>query len=315
MKLIDKVRREIRRRNYSYSTEKHYCRWIIRFIRFHNLNHPENLEEKDIVKFLNHLALSQNVAASTQNQALCAIVFLYKDVLKSSIGDLDNLRRAKKPKHLPTVLSKNEVAVLLKHLDGIPHLVCSLLYGSGLRISEALRLRVQDVDFDYRQIIVRSGKGNKDRVTMLPEKLEEVLKHQIKKVKNLHQQDLAKGNGKTILPNALSRKYPDADKQLAWQYLFPARMMRRDPRSGVRHRYHISPKKIQRAVKKAAREADITKKVSPHTLRHSFATHLLGNGYDIRTVQDLLGHKNLKTTSVYLHVLNRGGHGVKSPLD
>lgn len=315
MKLIDKVRREIRRRNYSYSTEKHYCRWIIRFIRFHNLNHPENLEEKDIVKFLNHLALSQNVAASTQNQALCAIVFLYKDVLKSSIGDLDNLRRAKKPKHLPTVLSKNEVAVLLKHLDGIPHLVCSLLYGSGLRISEALRLRVQDVDFDYRQIIVRSGKGNKDRVTMLPEKLEEVLKHQIKKVKNLHQQDLAKGNGKTILPNALSRKYPDADALLAWQYLFPARMLRRDPRSGMRHRYHISPKKIQRAVKKAAREADITKKVSPHTLRHSFATHLLGNGYDIRTVQDLLGHKNLKTTSVYLHVLNRGGHGVKSPLD
>jgi len=312
MKLIDKVRREIRRRNYSYSTEKHYCRWIIRFIRFHNLNHPENLEEKDIVKFLNHLALSQNVAASTQNQALCAIVFLYKDVLKSSIGDLDNLRRAKKPKHLPTVLSKNEVAVLLKHLDGIPHLVCSLLYGSGLRISEALRLRVQDVDFDYRQIIVRSGKGNKDRVTMLPEKLEEVLKLQIQKVKNLHQQDLAKGHGKTILPNALSRKYPDADALLAWQYLFPARMLRRDPRSGVRHRYHISPKKIQRTVKKAAREADITKKVSPHTLRHSFATHLLGNGYDIRTVQDLLGHKNLKTTSVYLHVLNRGGHGVKS---
>jgi site-specific recombinase XerD len=190
MKLIDKVRREIRRRNYSYSTEKHYCRWIIRFIRFHNLNHPENLKEKDIVKFLNHLALSQNVAASTQNQALCAIVFLYKDVLKSPVGDLDNLRRAKKPKHLPTVLSKNEVVALLKHMDGIPHLVCSLLYGSGLRISEALRLRVQDVDFDYRQIIVRSGKGNKDRVTMLPEKLEEVLKHQIKKVKNLHQQDL-----------------------------------------------------------------------------------------------------------------------------
>ena len=315
MKLIGKVRREIRRRNYSYSTEKHYCSWIIRFIRFHNLNHPENLKEKDIVKFLNHLAVSQNVAASTQNQALCAIVFLYKEVLKSPVGDLDNLKRAKKPKHLPTVLSKNEVAALLKHMDGIPHVVCSLLYGSGLRITEALRLRVQDVDFDYRQIIVRGGKGNKERVTMLPEKLEEVLKHQIQKVKNLHQQDLAKGFGKTILPNALSRKYPDADAQLAWQYLFPARMLRRDPRSGVRHRYHISPKNIQRAVKKAAMEADITKKVSPHTLRHSFATHLLGNGYDIRTVQDLLGHKSLKTTSVYLHVLNRGGHGVKSPLD
>jgi len=277
MKLIDKVRREIRRRNYSYSTEKHYCRWIIRFIRFHQLNHPENLKEKDIVNFLNHLALSRNVAASTQNQALCAIVFLYKEVLKSPVGDLDNLKRAKKPKHLPTVMSKNEVAALLRHMDGVPHVVCSLLYGSGLRISEALRLRVQDIDFDYRQIIVRSGKGKKDRVTMLPEKLGGVLKHQIQKVKNLHQQDLAKGYGKTMLPNALSRKYPDAGTQLAWQYLFPARTLRKDPRSGVRHRYHISPKNIQRAVKKAAREANITKKVSPHTLRHSFATHPVRN--------------------------------------
>lgn len=315
MKLIDKVRREIQRRNYSYSTEKHYCRWIIRYIRFHQLNHPENLEEKDIVKFLNYLAVDQNVAASTQNQALCAIVFLYKEVLKSPVGDLDNLKRAKKPKHLPTVLSKNEVSELFQKLDGIPHVVCSLLYGSGLRISEALRLRVQDVDFDYRQILVRSGKGKKDRVTMLPEKLEEPLRNQIKKVKNLHQQDLAKGYGRTILPNALSKKYPNAATSLAWQYLFPSKSRREDPRTGIRHRYHLSPKKIQRAVKKAAAEANISKKVSPHTLRHSFATHLLGNGYDIRTVQDLLGHKNLKTTSIYLHVLNRGGHGVKSPLD
>jgi integron integrase len=212
-------------------------------------------------------------------------------------------------------LSNNEVASLLQRIEGIPHIVCSVLYGSGLRISEALRLRVQDFDFDYRQIIVRSGKGKKDRVTMLPEKLVEVLKHQIKKVENLHQQDLAKGYGKTILPNSLSRKYPDADTELAWQYLFPARMLRRDPRSGVLQRYHISPKNIQREIKKAAREVNITKKVSHHTIRHSFATHLLGNGYDIRTVQDLLGHKNLKTTSIYLHVLNRGGHGVKSPLD
>lgn len=315
MKLIDKVRREIRRRNYSYSTEKHYCRWIKRFVHFHKLNHPENLEEKDIVKFLNYLAVDQNVAASTQNQALCAIVFLYKDVLKSPVGDLDNLKRAKKSKHLPTVLSKNEVANLFRRFDGIPHLVCSLLYGSGLRISEALRLRVQDIDFDYMQVIVKSGKGKKDRVSMLPEKLKEPLKNQIKKVKNMHQQDLAKGYGRTILPNALSKKYPDAAKSFTWQYLFPSKFRREDPRSGIIHRYHLSPKKIQRAFKKAAGEADITKKASPHTLRHSFATHLLQNGYDIRTVQDLLGHKNLKTTSIYLHVLNRGGHGVKSPLD
>jgi len=193
------------------------------------------------------------------------------------MGDLDNLKRAKKPTYLPTVMSKNEVAALLRHMEGIPHVVCSLLYGSGLRISEALRLRVQDIDFDYRQIIVRSGKGKKDRVTMLPEKLGGVLKHQIQKVKILHQQDLAKGYGKTMLPKALSRKYPNADTKLGWQYLFPARTLRKDPRSGVRHRYHISPKNIQRAVKKAAREANITKKISPHTLRHSFATHPVRN--------------------------------------
>ena len=315
MKLIKKIRKEIRRRNYSYSTEKHYCRWIKRFVRFHKLTHPTKLQEKDIVKFLNYLAVEKNVAASTQNQALCAIVFLYKEVLKSSVGDLDNLKRAKKPKRLPTVLSKNEVSGLLKEMDGIPHLVSSILYGSGLRISEALRLRVKDIDFDYKQVVIRSGKGKKDRVTMLPEKLSQPLKIQVVKVKNLHQQDLAKGYGRTILPNALSKKYPNAAKSLAWQYLFPSKYRRKDPQTKIYFRYHISQKIIQRAFKKAAQKANITKKASPHTLRHSFATHLLGNGYDIRTVQDLLGHKNLKTTSVYLHVLNRVGHGVKSPLD
>src|SRR6056297_700245 len=307
MKLLDKVRQEIRRRNYSYSTEKSYSDWIKQFIRFHNMKHPNQLAEKDIVSFLNYLAQSRDVAASTQNQALCAIVFLYKNVLKSEVGNLKNLKRAKKPKHLPTVLSKNEVKDLLKELDGIPYLIASLLYGGGLRISEALSLRVKDVDFDYMQITVRSGKGKKDRITMLPDKLKPLLKDQIRKVHRLHQQDLARGFGRTILPNSLAKKYPDATKELGWQYLFPSRHRRKDPKSGFRHRYHISPKNIQRAFKKAVKTTGINKKASPHTLRHSFATHLLSNGYDIRTVQDLLGHKNLKTTSIYLHVLNRGG--------
>lgn len=315
MKLLERVRQEIRRRNYSYSTEKRYIEWIKQYIRFHNIKHPEVLAEEDIVKFLNHLVKTRNVAASTQNQALCAIVFLYKQVLKSDIGNLKKLIRAKKPKHLPTVLSKEEVNALLDCMEGVPFLVASLLYGTGLRISEALRLRVQDIDFYYMQITVRSGKGKMDRVTMLPDKLKPLLRDQIRKVHNLHQHDLDKGHGRTILPNALTKKYPDAATELGWQYLFPARNRRKDPITGVRHRYHISPKKIQRAVKVAAKQADINKKTSPHTLRHSFATHLLQNGYDIRTVQDLLGHKNLKTTSIYLHVLNRGGRGVKSPLD
>lgn len=315
MKLLEIVRDEIRRRNYSLSTEKRYLEWIKQYIRFHEMKHPNQLEERDVVRFLNHLVQTRNVAASTQNQALCALVFLYKQVLKSDIGKLDNLRRAKKPKHLPTVLSEDEIKKLLARLDGVPYLVASLLYGSGLRITEALRLRVQDLDFDYMQISVRNGKGKKDRVTMLPEKLEPLLKEHLRKVQFLHQQDLSRGYGSTILPHALAKKYPDASAELGWQYIFPARNRRKDPVSGVRHRYHISPKQIQRAIKAAAKATDISKKTSPHTLRHSFATHLLRFGYDIRTVQDLLGHKNLKTTSIYLHVLNRGGHGVKSPLD
>lgn len=315
MKLLENVRAEIRRRNYSLSTEKRYLDWIKQYIRFHEMRHPNQLEEQDIVRFLNYLVQTRDVAASTQNQALCAIVFLYHQVLKSDISTLKNLKRAKKPKHLPTVLSEDEIKNLLATMEGVPFLVASLLYGSGLRITEALRLRVQDMDFDYMQITVRSGKGKKDRVTMLPEKLKTLLKDQIRKVHFLHQQDLARGYGRTILPHALAKKYPDAATEPGWQYLFPARYRRNDPVSGVRHRYHISPKQIQRAIKVAAKAANITKKTSPHTLRHSFATHLLRFGYDIRTVQDLLGHKSLKTTSIYLHVLNRGGHGVKSPLD
>lgn len=314
-KLLQQIRQEIRRRNYSYSTEKSYCSWVIRFIRFHNLKHPINLNQKDITDFLNHLAIKDNVAASTQNLALCAIVFLYKDVLKSPIGNLTNLKRAKKPKNLPVVLSKEEVEIIFKYLHGVPLIVSSLLYGSGLRISEALRIRVKDVDFDYLQINVRRGKGNKDRITMLPDRVVNSLKEQVRKVKLLHEKDLALGYGRTLLPKALMKKYPDASAEFGWQYLFPSRLRRKDLVTGFYHRYHISARNIQRSLKKAAIQSGIVKKVSPHTLRHSFATHLLQNGYDIRTVQDLLGHKNIKTTSVYLHVLNRGGHGVKSPLD
>lgn len=315
MKLLQRVRQEIRRRNYSYSTEKNYCTWLRRYVRFHNLKHPDELGSNEVVQFLNYLATEKKVAASTQNVALCAIVFLYKEVLKSPVGELNKLKRAKKPKHLPVVLSPGEVEKVFSNLEGVPLLVCSLLYGAGLRISEALRLRIQDLDFDFLQITVRRSKGVKDRITMLPETTAEPLKDHIKKVENLHNRDLAKGFGYTLVPKALAKKYPDAPTDFGWQYLFPSRYRRLDPDTGFRHRYHISPKKVQRAVKKASRNAQIIKKVSPHVFRHSFATHLLQNGYDIRTVQDLLGHKSLKTTSIYLHVLNRGGHGVKSPLD
>ena len=315
MKLLQKVHREIVRRNYSYHTEKSYVYWIKKYVNFHNLKHPQQLDQSEIVDFLNHLSVNEHVAASTQNQALSALVFLYKHILKQDIGELKNLKRAKKPKHLPTVLSKNEADRILEKLEGVEYIVCCLMYGSGLRISEALRLRVQDIDFDYNQILIRRGKGNRDRVTVLPQLIKPLLSDQIKKVKNLHEQDLAKGFGQTILPSALAKKYPREAGSLKWQYIFPSKKRRKDPQSGIWYRYHIHPKKIRRSVKMAAKETEISKNVSPHTFRHSFATLLLQNGYDIRTVQDLLGHRSLKTTSVYLHVLNRGGKGVKSPLD
>lgn len=314
-KLLDRVKREIRRRNYSYSTEKTYSQWIVRYVRFHNLTHPRDLGSSDIVRYLNYLANELNLAASTQNQALSALIFLYEHVLHIPVGDLENLQRAKKPKRLPVVLSKDQALGIINELNGVNQIVLELIYGSGLRISEALGLRVQDVDFSYNQITVWNGKGRKDRITMLPERVIPKLKIHIEKVRRLHNTDLKKGFGKTILPNALSRKYPGAESKFIWQYLFPARNRRRDPRSGIRHRYHISAKNLRQALKRKANALNISKRVTPHTFRHSFATHLLQNGYDIRTVQDLLGHKSLKTTSIYLHVLNRGGHGVKSPLD
>ncbi len=315
MKLIDRIKREIKRRNYSYNTQKSYCGWTIRYVKFHDMNHPSELNESDIVSYLNYLANDCHVAASTQNQALSALVFLYEQGLKINIGNLQNLKRAKKPKRVPTVLSQLEMKSIMNELKGVEKLILELIYGSGLRVSEAISLRIQDIDFDYHQITIRNAKGNRDRITMLPDRVVTKLKSHILKVKHLHERDLVRGWGKTILPNRLAVKYPGAESQFKWQYLFPSRFRRVDPISGIKHRYHLSAKKIRVALNRATRRLNIEKRITPHTFRHSFATHLLQNGYDIRTVQDLLGHKNLKTTSIYLHVLNRGGHGVKSPLD
>lgn len=273
------------------------------------------MAEAEVVEFLNYLATKRNVAASTQNQALCAIIFLYKYILDDPLEELQNLKRAKKPRKLPVVLTEAEAQRVLNNLHGVSALVGKLMYGSGLRISEALRLRIQDLDFEYHQITVRGGKGEKDRITMLPESLVVPLKNQVKKCAFLHKMDLKKGWGETLLPKALAVKYPNAAKEFKWQYLFPSKYRRKDPRSGFKHRYHLSNTNVQRAVKRAAYKAKVDKKVTSHTFRHSFATHLLRSGYDIRTVQELLGHKNVDTTMVYTHILNRGGKGVKSPLD
>jgi len=273
------------------------------------------MSETEVVDFLNYLASGRNVAASTQNQALCAIVFLYKHILKKPLDELKDLKRAKKPQKLPVVLTEVEAKRVLNEMHGVPALVAKLMYGSGLRLSEALRLRIQDLDFEYHQITVRAGKGLKDRVTMLPESLVIPLKEHVKRCEFLHKKDLTKGWGQVLLPKALATKYPNANKEFKWQYLFPSKYRKKDPRSGFKHRYHISTTKVQRAVKKAAHRAKVEKKVTSHTFRHSFATHLLRNGYDIRTVQELLGHKSVDTTMVYTHILNRGGRGVNSPLD
>ena len=300
-KLLVRVAREIRRRNYSYKTEKSYLGWIKRFVKFHNLVHPELLEEEDVVKYLNWLANERNVSASTQNQALCAIVFLYKHVMDAPLGGLDNLKRAKEPQRLTVVLTQKETLQILNNLQGERRLMVELLYGGGLRLSECLRLRVQDIDLDYGQLWVRNSKGLKDRVTLLPEISRSKIVAQIKKVKLLHQKDLQRGYGRVKLPKALDRKYPSMGEMLGWQYLFPSSNISKDPRSGFRQRFHRSPSYLHKAVKAAVRKTQITKKVSCHTFRHSFATHLLMDGYDIRTVQELLGHKQLSTTMIYTH--------------
>jgi len=314
-RLLEQVREVIRMKHYSIRTEQTYAQWIKRFILFHNKKHPAEMGENEVYEFLSYLATVEKVSASTQNVALNSIVFLYSQVLKQELGDFSKFIRAKTSKKIPVVLAKDETNQVLSLMSGLPKLMASLLYGSGLRLMECVRLRVKDVDFKYNEIIVREGKGQKDRVTLLPDSIIERLKLQIKKVKLIHQQDIIDGFGEVYLPNALAKKYKNASKSFLWQYVFPASNLSIDPRSGVKRRHHISESVLQKAVTIAARKSEINKPISCHTFRHSFATHLLGNGYDIRTVQDLLGHKNIKTTMIYTHVLKKGGLAVKSPLD
>jgi integron integrase len=313
-KLLHQLRDAIRGKYYSIRTEQSYTYWVRYYIRYHKMQHPKDMGADEITRFLNFLANERNVSASTQNQALSAILFLYKEVLKVELPWLDKIERSKKPKRLPVVLSKSEVKNILACMDGTTWLVASLLYGTGMRLMEGLHLRVKDIDFESRQITVRSGKGNKDRITILPDLLIEPLQSHLQKIQTLHEHAMALGFGSVYLPFALERKYPNAKYEWGWQYVFPATKPSVDPRSGVKQRHHLSEQAVQRAIKRAIRSAGITKPASTHTLRHSFATHLLENGYDIRTVQELLGHSDVKTTMIYTHVLNRGGRGVISPL-
>jgi len=289
--------------------------WIKRFILFHGKRHPAEMGPVEITQFLTSLAVQRHVSASTQNQALAAVLFLYKDVLGCDPGWLDDIVRAKRPQRLPVVLTQAEVGALLAALTGVRWIMTTLLYGSGLRLKECLRLRVKDVEFTRNEIVVREGKGKKDRVTMLPAAVEEPLAAHLVRVRRLHEKDLRAGLGRAQLPNALARKYPNADREWGWQWVFPAARICTDPRFGAPQRYHLHKSVPQRAIHAAARRAGLTKPVGPHTMRHSFATHLLEAGYDIRTVQELLGHRDIRTTMIYTHVLNRGGHGVQSPAD
>ncbi|MBN8947916.1 MAG: integron integrase [Rhodanobacter sp.] len=314
-RLLDEVRRVLRVKHYSLRTEHVYVGWIRRFILANGKRHPRDMGPAEVEQFLSQLAVQGQVAASTQNQALSALLFLYREVLQVQLPWLEGVTRAKRPARVPAVLSRDEVTRLLARLDGRPWLLASLLYGAGLRLMEALRLRVKDVDFDRGEITVRDGKGGKDRHTMLPRSLAEPLRREMERARQLHQADLQEGFGAVWLPFALARKYPSAPREFGWQYVFPAARRSRDPRDGCERRHHFDDALLARALKKACREAGIAKPVSAHTLRHSFATHLLESGSDIRTVQELLGHKDVRTTQIYTHVLNRGGHGVLSPLD
>ncbi len=314
-RLLDQVRGVLRRKHYSIRTEQSYVDWIRRFILFHGKRHPSQMGKAEVSAYLTHLAVQRDVAASTQNQALSAILFLYRDVLEQELEWIEGFERAKRPARLPVVLTPAETRAVLAQLEGTKWLMASLLYGSGLRLMECLRLRVKDVDFGYGQILVRDGKGAKDRVTMLPQALIEPLQAHLEKVRALHRRDLGAGYGEVYLPYALERKFPRAPREWGWQYVFPSRKLSADPRSGAMRRHHLDEDVLQRAIKKAARNADVRKPVSCHAFRHSFATHLLENGYDIRTVQELLGHSDASTTMIYTHVMNKGGRGVRSPLD
>jgi integron integrase len=314
-RLLERVRDAIRRRHYSPRTEETYVHWIKRFIYFSGKRHPEGMGAIEVTDFLNYLARERDVAAATQNQALSALLFLYKEVLGQALPWLDGLELARKPVRLPTVLTVDEVRRILAAMQGVKGLMASLLYGAGLRLRECLQLRVKDVDFEYRQILVRDGKGAKDRVTMLPESVIAPLRGHLAYVRTVHDTDLQAGFGEVDLPHALARKYPNAPYQWAWKFVFPSHKYSTDPRTGVIRRHHVYENYVIRGLKEAVRAADIAKHVSCHTLRHSFATHLLEAGYDIRTVQELLGHADVSTTMVYTHVLNKGGRGVDSPLD
>ena len=314
-KLLDQVRGKIRLKHYSIRTEQAYLDWIKRFILHFDKEHPKNLGAEAVERFLTYLAVEGKVASSTQNQAKSALLFLYREVLGIELGWLDDIEQAKTPKRLPVVLTRHEVQDLLLRLQGTHWLIGTLLYGTGMRIMECLRLRVKDVEFSRQEILVRDGKGFKDRVTMLPDVLVNPLKEHFQKVQILHTQDLDAGYGSVYMPNALEKKYPNASRDWGWQYVFPTAGMSTDPRSGEIRRHHVQDQTFQRAMKQAVRDANIVKPATPHTLRHSFATHLLEGGYDIRTVQELLGHSDVSTTMIYTHVLNKGGKGVKSPMD
>ena len=314
-RLLVRMRDAIRSRHYSLRTEQSYIQWVRRFILFHNKRHPENMGGKEISSFLTDLAVNRKVAASTQNQALSALLFLYKHVLDQKLDWLEDIVRAKRPRRLPVVLTQAEVGTLLDNMTGVNGLIAKLIYGTGMRKMECLRLRVMDIDFDYGQIHVRSGKGNKDRITLLPDCLGIPLRSQLERVARVHNKDLEEGYGEVELPFALDRKYPNAGWDWKWQYVFPATKRSVDPLTGVIRRYHWYDTNVSRAIRQSVHSSRINKQVGVHTLRHSFATHLLENGYDIRTVQELLGHKDVSTTMIYTHVLNKGGRGVRSPLD
>lgn len=314
-KLLDQVRITARLRHYSLSTENSYVNWIRRFILFHQKRHPADMGEREIRLFLTHLAVNGKVTASTQTVALSALLFLYRDVLKKELPYIDGIERARPSRRLPVVFTRPEVDSILSRIEGTHLLIASLLYGAGLRLMEAVRLRVKEVDFPRNQITVREGKGAKDRITMLPQSVTNALREHLERVRSLHRSDIKAGYGRVALPFALERKYPQADREWGWQYVFPANKRSIDPRSGIERRHHVSPEGVQRAVRRAIQLAGINRQGSCHTLRHSFATHLLEAGYDIRTVQELLGHSDVRTTMIYTHVLNRGGRGVSSPLD